>query len=105
MKNFNKIVLGFLTVAMAIGLSSFTNGHKLRTKGLSDYLFFRKLTAPAHSNANADYVYRPNGGCIPNAGTICDAYFLQTTAPTMVGQNPTGTYDGTISEDAMWDGD
>lgn len=103
MKNFKTIALGLIVGAMAIGFSSFTNAHKVNKKGLSDYQFFRKLTAPAHSTANADYVYRPAGACLANTGTDCDANFLQSSAPTIVGQNPTGTYDGVIEEDAKWD--
>jgi len=104
MKNLKTIALGLVVGAMAIGFSSFTNAHKSIKKGLTDYQFFRKLTAPAHSHANADYEYRPNGGCVTNTGTDCDANFLQASAPTIVGQSPTGSYDGVIESDAKWDG-
>jgi hypothetical protein len=105
MKNLKQIALGLIVGAMAVGFSSFVNIHpKIEKKGFSSYLFYRKTTAPAHSTTASDYEYRPDGGCNSNNGTYCSAYFNQSSAPTIVGQAPTGTFSSVGTNNALWDG-
>ncbi len=91
----NKLMLPILAVIVGVAASAFTAPHKNHKAGLTDYLFYREISAPPHSTNASDYVYDPSGACTQKTGDWCSANFLQSSPPTIPGEHPSGTYDNT----------
>jgi len=87
-------------VVVAVG-SAFTTAPKKAEGKFASYKFYR-ISGEANSQDPDDYVYRPNGGCDSGTGT-CAANFTQASAPTTVGEHPTGTF-ASVNQTGVWNG-
>jgi len=98
MKKFQKIALGLMVGAMAIGFSAFTNAQK---KSASLIYRYYSTTGAVNDTNPADFVYESNPDlCSTSTTKECSAEWSTTNAPT-AGQTPSQagspTYVGSTS--------
>lgn len=84
-----------LGLGLMFAMSSFKNNGKLatiKTAALYTFVNVNYATNP-NSTTASDYEYRPATDCNFSSNSItCKAEWLETNAPTIIGQNPTGSY-------------
>jgi len=88
MKKFQKLALGLMVGAMAIGFSAFTNARPHKN-GLSQTNYFFSTSGTVGDTNPAHYVYDENGTC-SQSSKQCQAEWTTTNAPIQ-GDSPSAS--------------
>lgn len=100
MKNFQKLALGLIVGAMAIGFSAFKSSENANSK-FAQQKFFN--TTGIQSNNPLDYQYRPDGGCESLPAAACSATWNYSGTLTE-GAHPNGSKVSTTDAIGSYDG-